>query len=90
MKKFETNKSETICLELSISNKKWFIMYAYRLPNGRNKKDIFDEFNETLDEAVNKCDNIFIAGNLNIDNGDKSKDTNNFVILWIAFLQIIL
>ena len=38
IKEFETNKSETICLELTISNKKWFIMYAYRPPNETNKK----------------------------------------------------
>ena len=33
----------------------------------------------TLDKAVNKYDNIFIAGDLNIGTGDKSKDTNNYL-----------
>ena len=79
IKEFETNKSETICLELTISNKKWFIMYAYRPPNETNKKVVFDELNETLDKAVNKYDNIFLAGDLNIDTRDKSKDTNNYL-----------
>ena len=37
IKEFETNKSETICLKLTISNKKWFVMYAYSLPNETNK-----------------------------------------------------
>ena len=61
IKEFGTNKSETTCLKLTISNKKWFIMYAYRLPNETNKKVFFDELNETLDNAVNKYDNIFIV-----------------------------
>ena len=42
IKEFETNKSETICLELTNSNKKSFIMYTYRLPNETNKKVFFD------------------------------------------------
>ena len=29
---FETNISETISLELTISNKKWFMIFAYRPP----------------------------------------------------------
>ena len=44
-----------------------------------NKKVFFDELNETLNKAVNKYDNIFLAGDLNIDTGDKSKDTNNYL-----------
>ena len=35
--------------------------------------------NETLNKTVNKYDNIFIAEDLNIDAGDKSKDTNNYL-----------
>ena len=54
-------------------------MYAYRPPNETNKKVVFDELNETLDKAVNKYDNIFLAGDLNIDTRDKSKDTNNYL-----------
>ena len=54
-------------------------MYAYRSPNKINKEVFFDELNETLNEAVNKYDNIFIAGDLNIDTGDKSKDAKNYL-----------
>ena len=53
-------------------------MYAYRPPNEANKKVFFDELNETLDKVVNKY-NIFLAGDLNIDTGNKSKDTNNYL-----------
>ena len=62
IKELETNKLETVCLELTISNKKWFIMYTYRPPNKTNKKVFFDELNQTLDKALNKYDNIFLAG----------------------------
>ena len=55
-------------------------MYACRPSNETNKRVFFDELNESLDKAVNKYDNIFIAGDLNVDTGDKSKDTNNY--LW--------
>ena len=54
-------------------------MYAYRPPNETNKKIFFDELNNVLDKAVNKYDNVFVAGDLNIDTGDKSKDTNNYL-----------
>ena len=54
-------------------------MCAYRPLNETNKKVCFDELDETLDKAVNRYDNIFIAGDLNIDTVDKSKDTNNFM-----------
>ena len=54
-------------------------MYAYRPLNKTNKKVFLDESNETLDRAVNKYDNIFSAGDLNIDTRDKSKNTNNYL-----------
>ena len=53
------------------------VMYAYRPPSETNKKVFFDELNETLNNAVNKYHVIFIAGDLNMDTGDKAKDTNN-------------
>ena len=37
-------------------------MYTYRPPNKTNKKVFFDELNQTLDKALNKYDNIFLAG----------------------------
>ena len=38
---FETNISETIFLELTISNKKWFITCAYKPPIENNKLTFF-------------------------------------------------
>ena len=41
---FETNISETISIELTISNKKQFIMFAYRLPIESNKLTFLMKF----------------------------------------------
>ena len=40
LKAFEGDISETICLEVTISKKVWFITYIYRPPYNNNK-DIF-------------------------------------------------
>ena len=40
LENLETKLSETICLELTVSNKKWFILFAYRPPQ-ENSKPVF-------------------------------------------------
>ena len=32
LENLETKLSEIICLELAVSSKKWFILFAYRFP----------------------------------------------------------
>ena len=76
---FESNISETICLELTISNKKWFIMFVYRPPDEGNKKVFFEELTNTLNKATNKYDNIFVSGDFNIDMSNNAKDRNNYL-----------
>ena len=76
---FETNISETISLELTISNKKWFIMFACRTPIESNKPTFFNEVSNALNKAVNKYDNILVTGHLNIDFSDSKMDTNNYL-----------
>ena len=63
---FETNISETISIELTISSKKWLIMFAYRHPNESNKLTSFNEVSNTRNKAVSKYDNILVTGDLNI------------------------
>ena len=53
LENLETKLSETICLELTVSNKKWFILFAYRPPQENNKYVFFNELNETLNIALN-------------------------------------
>ena len=66
LKQFET-KSQTIFLELTISNKKWLLVFAYRPPNNANKQLFFNELTESLSKAVNNYENILLMGDLNIN-----------------------
>ena len=63
---FEIKVSETSSLELTTSNKKWFIMFAHRPPIESNKVTFFNEVSKTLNKAVNEYDNISsLQANLN-------------------------
>ena len=50
---FETPNAETIALELTLSKRKWFIIFAYR-PESIDRTLFFDEINVTLSKAINK------------------------------------
>ena len=47
---YETPTAETICLEFTVSNRKWFIMFAYR-PESIDRKIFFDELTVSLNKA---------------------------------------
>ena len=79
LENLETKISETICLELTVFNKKCFILFAYRPPQENNKYTFFNELNETLSKAVNSYENIIVIGDLNIDVSDPDKDRNNYL-----------
>ena len=64
---FKSNVSETISLELTISNKKWFIIISYRPTIESNKLVFFNEVSNTLNKDVNKYDNILVTSDLDID-----------------------
>ena len=66
LKNFDTPNAETICLELTISNRKWFFIFAYR-PESIDRDIFFDELKLSLSEAVTHYDYIVLAGDLNID-----------------------
>ena len=51
-------------------------MFAYRPPNF-NRGEFFKEISNTLSKALKCYDNIILAGDLNIDLLDPSKDTSN-------------
>ena len=77
LENLETKLSETICLELTVSNKKWFILFAYRPPQ-ENNKYVFWRVEWTLSKAVNNYENVIVIGDLNIDVSDPDKDRNNY------------
>ena len=78
MKELETPTAETICLELSTKNKKWFILFAYR-PESINRSLFFEEMNVCLSKAFDKYQNIVLIGDLNIDVNIQNHDTNHFL-----------
>ena len=62
LKDIETNLSETICTEITISKKRWFCMGVYRPPSSSNIDTFFVELTVSLSEAVNKFDNRYRYG----------------------------
>ena len=75
---YETPTSETICIELSLRNKKWFIMFGYR-PESIGRDLFFEEVNLTLSKAINKYKNILFIGDLNIDLNIPHHDKKHFL-----------
>ena len=47
---FETQTAETICIELTLKSKKWFIMFGYR-PESINRNLFFEEITLSLSKA---------------------------------------
>ena len=62
----ESPSIESICKELTISKRKWCILFVYRLPYF-NKGEFFKEISNSLSKALKCYDNIVLAGDLNFD-----------------------
>ena len=60
--------SEAICLELTVSTRKWSLTFAFRQPSNDNKAIFF--------KIKNLYDYFVVMGDLNIDTSDKTKDTS--------------
>ena len=63
--KLETEKAKTICFKITIAKKKRCILFADRPPNF-SKTEFFEEISVTINKALNKYDNLLLAGDLNI------------------------
>ena len=61
-KEFESTDLEVICLELTISKRKWIIFSVYRPPGSGNLANFFSELNKCVDMATRKYENIVIMG----------------------------
>ena len=81
--KFEAQVSETIFVELTISKKKWCILFAYRPPQSNNLKTFSEEINLSLSTIVNEYDNIMLIGDLNLNT--KSKNNSYYSDLCDTF-----
>ena len=69
---------EVICLELTISKRKWIIFSLYRPPE-QNLSTFFSELYKCLDKAIRKYENIVLMGDININTeNDKALGINNY------------
>ena len=80
-------KKESICIELTISKKKWCILFVYRPPH-QDKASFFNEITLCASKIVNKYDNFLIAGDLNIDFLDFKKSSTSFLTQFIDTLSL--
>ena len=78
LEKYETEHAETISVEITFKNKKWFILFGYR-PESINRELFFEEINKSLSAAVNAYENILFIGDLNIDLSIPNNDKNHFL-----------
>ena len=71
--------SETTCLEVTISKKKWSIALVYRPPYSSNKDSFFKELNKSLSNIARKYENALLVGDPNIDILDKKRYSKNYL-----------
>ena len=57
---YENVNIETICIEITISKRKWCLTFAYRPPYNNNKATFFMELNKSLCNIARKYENILI------------------------------
>ena len=74
--KFETKKVETICIEITIAERKWCILFAYRPPNFL-ETEFFEGIWVTLNKALNEYGNLLLAEDLNKNTLRPTSDSRN-------------
>ena len=60
LRDFEEDITEMICLELTICNKIWFIIFVYRPPTNNNKHMFSSELSNSLNRYAMEYDNMII------------------------------
>ena len=66
---FKPKDLECICIELTLSKKKWTIFSIYR-PQSENISGFFDKLANSIDRAINTYDNVVIMRDININTQD--------------------
>ena len=84
LEKLEGKHSETICLQLTVSQKKWCIAFAYRPPSNDNKAIFFNELTTSLSQITNLYDYFVVMGDLNIDTSDKTEDHHVTYLIFVT------
>ena len=73
--------TETICIELTISNRKWFIMFAYR-PECIDRTLFFTEVKDILTTAFANYKYVLLVWNLNVDMDIPKTDTKGICLIF--------
>ena len=73
---FEPKDLECICIELTLSKKKWAIFSVYR-PQSENISGFFDKLANSIDRAINTYDNVVFMGDININTQDHQSQRIN-------------
>ena len=79
LENLEGKHSETVCLEPTVSKKKWCITFAYRPSSNDNKAIFFNELTTLLSQITNLYDYFVVMGDQIIDTSDKTKDTSCYL-----------
>ena len=62
LKNFETNPSEWICSDITISEKKWLCFSIYRPPFNENLEIFFEELTNFLSKTSDSYEHVIIMG----------------------------
>ena len=65
--KYESKYSESICSEITFSNKKSVIFSIYRLPNMEPLTGFFDEMTISLTKVTPNYEKNLVMGDFNVD-----------------------
>ena len=84
LESLEGKESEKMCIEVTISKKKWCITFTYRPPQNDNKEMFFDELNLSLNQCVNKYDNIIVMGDQTLTYQIKEKTIIIFCQIFVT------
>ena len=76
LENLETELSETVCLELTVSKKNGLYCLHIGLLKKITNVLFFSELNETPSKALNSYGNIIVIENLNMDDPDKDRNNN--------------
>ena len=55
---YETQNTESICVEIFIKKRKWKTLFAYRPPNNNDLKLFFEETTQPANQLLSKFNNI--------------------------------
>ena len=85
LKEYETKKSESICSEFTIANRKCICLNINRSPNSNNMNTFFDKITACLSKAAVKYENMIITCDFNIDIKNKELGYNKLDTFYDLF-----